>query len=116
MKTVCNLLAIGFIAYVTFGMAYRLHEDFSHREQWGKDMNTDPRVYLTAWGLGAVICIVVLRRVGRESRRNENRLREIEKGIQRDVVDKQREGKREEAMQAMRYYEGLLRVEALKHK
>ena len=116
MKKFDTLLCIGFAAYVSFGMAYRLYEDFSHPERWGENLSTDPRIYLPAWGLAAVVGGVVVWRVCRESYRKEILWRERFSAFKRDVTDKQREGNWEEAAEAMRYYEALLKLEAENRK
>ena len=43
MKIFYSLICVGFLIYVPVALTYRLHEDFSHTEKWGKDINTDPR-------------------------------------------------------------------------
>ncbi len=93
MKIFYSLICVGFFIYVPFALTYRLHEDFSHTEKWGKDINTDPRVYLPVLGLTAVLIVVGVRRVIRESHRQENIRRRLENAVHSLIEDRRREDK-----------------------
>jgi hypothetical protein len=93
MKTFYSLICLGFFIYVPVALTYRLHEDFSHTEKWGEDVNTDPRIYLPVLGLTAVFMVVIAWRVNRESRRQEKIRRRLEDAVHSLIEDRRREDK-----------------------
>jgi hypothetical protein len=93
MKIVYSLICLGFFLYVPVALTYRLHEDFSHPQQWGENIHTDPRVYLPVLALTAVFIVVGVRRVMRESRRQDNIRRRLEDAVHSLIEDRRREDK-----------------------
>jgi hypothetical protein len=114
MRTLSILACIGFFIFVPIALTYRVYEDFSHPERWGENLQTDPRFYLPTLGLTAVFVGIVVLHGCHKLYRQKVRWREIHSAFQRDVADKQRDGKWEEAAEAMRHYEALLKSETNK--
>jgi hypothetical protein len=111
MQKFYTLVSIGFLIFLPIAFTYRVYEDFSHPETWDEDWQTDPRVYLPISGLVAVVIGIVVVLACRKQYREKVRWQEIHSAFQRDVADKQREGKWEEAAEALRHYEALLKSE-----
>lgn len=112
MQKFYTLVGIGMFIFLPIALTYRVYEDFSHPETWDEDWQTDPRVYLPMSGVAAVVIGIVVVLACRKQYRRRVRWQEINREFQRDVADKQREGKWEEAAEAMRHYEALLKSES----
>src|SRR5436309_2497139 len=96
MQRIYVLATLIFLVSLPIGLGQCLYRDFEHPEKWDQDPMNDPRIYLSLLGAVVVASGAVLLRRSRVNAR-------IKKcgALLNTVIEKQREGKWDEAEKAL---------------